>query len=256
MERLREFAELIQTRIQIENNQGMLRNVCEDLAEAVNASLALVDTNGRMLVEVLQPQEDFALRTEMNGEGRNIDFPLNEQLKNIVEMRDDLDIGNLYIKNIAKTELKKYTITVFPVGAKGRRIGTVMLYRAAEGFDEGELTRIQLCSTIISLIISYSLDEAGVEESRKTNAVKAAVGTLSYSEQEAVVHILDELKNNEGLIVTSKVADRVGITRSVIVNALRKLESAEVIESRSLGMKGTYLKVLNELLPYELNKQK
>ncbi len=31
----------------------------------------------------------------------------------------------------------------------------------------------------------------------------------------------------------------------MIVNALRKLESAGVIESRSLGMKGTYLKVLN-----------
>ncbi len=40
------------------------------------------------------------------------------------------------------------------------------------------------------------------------------------------------------VIVASKVADRVGITRSVIVNALRKLESAGVIESRSLGMKG------------------
>lgn len=37
-----------------------------------------------------------------------------------------------------------------------------------------------------------------------------------------------------------------GITRSVIVNALRKLESAGVIESRSLGMKGTYIKVLND----------
>ena len=40
------------------------------------------------------------------------------------------------------------------------------------------------------------------------------------------------------------IADRIGITRSVIVNALRKLESAGIIESRSLGMKGTYLKVL------------
>ncbi|HHU65109.1 MAG TPA: HTH domain-containing protein, partial [Streptococcus sp.] len=42
------------------------------------------------------------------------------------------------------------------------------------------------------------------------------------------------------------IADRIGITRSVIVNALRKLESAGIIESRSLGMKGTYLKVINE----------
>ena len=46
--------------------------------------------------------------------------------------------------------------------------------------------------------------------------------------------------------------DRVGITRSVIVNALRKFESAGVIESRSLGMKGTYIKILNEKLKEEL----
>ena len=39
------------------------------------------------------------------------------------------------------------------------------------------------------------------------------------------------------MLVASKVADKVGITRSVIVNALRKFESAGIIESRSLGLK-------------------
>ena len=61
--------------------------------------------------------------------------------------------------------------------------------------------------------------------------------------KEAIEHIFEELGGNEGLLIASKVADRVGITRSVIVNALRKLESAGVIESRSLGMKGTFIKV-------------
>ncbi len=46
--------------------------------------------------------------------------------------------------------------------------------------------------------------------------------------------------------------NRVGITRSVIVNALRKFESAGVIESRSSGMKGTYIKVLNDVVFDEL----
>jgi len=45
-------------------------------------------------------------------------------------------------------------------------------------------------------------------------------------------HIFEELGGTEGCLVASKVADRVGITRSVIVNALRKFESAGVIESR------------------------
>ena len=55
--------------------------------------------------------------------------------------------------------------------------------------------------------------------------------------------------------MASKIADRVGITRSVIVNALRKFESAGVIESRSSGMKGTYIKVLNDYVFTELEKR-
>ena len=65
-------------------------------------------------------------------------------------------------------------------------------------------------------------------------------------------HIFDELNGTEGILVASKIADRVGITRSVIVNALRKFESAGVIESRSSGMKGTYIKVVNDVVFDEL----
>ena len=75
-----------------------------------------------------------------------------------------------------------------------------------------------------------------------------AIGTLSYSENEAVKRIFEELDGVEGILVASRVADKSSITRSVIVNALRKLESAGVIESRSLGMKGTHIKVINEKL--------
>ena len=39
----------------------------------------------------------------------------------------------------------------------------------------------------------------------------------------------------------------------MIVNALRKFESAGVIESRSSGMKGTYIKVVNEMVFDELD---
>ena len=43
---------------------------------------------------------------------------------------------------------------------------------------------------------------------------------------------------------------------AVIVNALRKFESAGVIESRSSGMKGTYIKVLNDVVFDELKNIK
>ena len=94
------------------------------------------------------------------------------------------------------------------------------------------------------------------EEERRKTVVQMAIGTLSYSEVEAVQQIFKELNGNEGLLVASKIADRSGITRSVIVNALRKLESAGVIESRSLGMKGTHIKVVNSKFHEELAKLK
>ena len=64
------------------------------------------------------------------------------------------------------------------------------------------------------------------------------------------------MQDTEDLIVASKIADKVGITRSVIVNALRKFESAGLIESKSLGMKGTFIKIKNEHLLDEIEKLK
>ena len=88
---------------------------------------------------------------------------------------------------------------------------------------------------------------------RQIQVVKAAINSLSFSELEAIICIFDELGGPEGILIASKVADNVGITRSVIVNALRKFESAGVIESRSSGMKGTYIKVINDYIFEELD---
>jgi transcriptional pleiotropic repressor len=111
-------------------------------------------------------------------------------------------------------------------------------------------------ATVVGMEILRSKSDKIEEEARKKAAVQIALGTLSFSELEAIEHIFDELKGDEGMLVASKIADRVGITRSVIVNALRKFESAGVIESRSLGMKGTYIRVLNDRLLEELDKLK
>ena len=69
-----------------------------------------------------------------------------------------------------------------------------------------------------------------------------------------MIHILEELEGHEGVLVASKIADRFGITRSDVVNALRKLESAGVVETRSSGMKGTYIKVVNDFIFDEITK--
>ena len=120
--------------------------------------------------------------------------------------------------------------------------------------DLEDLVLAEHSTTIVGMEMLRAKQDELEEEARKKAVVQLAIGTLSYSELEAVEHIFNELEGNEGLLVASKIADKVGITRSVIVNALRKFESAGVIESRSLGMKGTHIKILNEKLVEELKK--
>ncbi|HYF95585.1 MAG TPA: GTP-sensing pleiotropic transcriptional regulator CodY [Symbiobacteriaceae bacterium] len=144
-------------------------------------------------------------------------------------------------------------LTIVPVNGGGERLGTLLLTRSGEFADE-DLILAEQAATVTGVEILRAHAGELEEEARKKAAVQIALGTLSYSELEAVQHIFDELEGSEGLLVASKIADRVGITRSVIVNALRKFESAGVIESRSLGMKGTHIKVLNDRLVEELRK--
>ena len=93
-----------------------------------------------------------------------------------------------------------------------------------------------------------SVNEESATDARKRQVVKLAISTLSSSELIAMKAVLNELDGFEGILVASRIADKVGITRSVIVNALRKFESANIIETRSSGMKGTYIKVVNDLV--------
>lgn len=144
--------------------------------------------------------------------------------------------------------------TVVPIFGAGERLGTIILARLDQSFEDDDLVLAEYGATVVGMQVLYQKSRSIEDEVRSATAVQMAVSTLSYSELKAVQAIFDALDGDEGRLTASNIADQIGITRSVIVNALRKLESAGVIESRSLGMKGTYLKVLNHRFKDELFK--
>jgi transcriptional pleiotropic repressor len=147
--------------------------------------------------------------------------------------------------------------TIVPIIVSGQRQGTLVLTKFNnQEFDYEDTILAEYGAMVIGMEILRARSERIEDEARQKAAVQIAIGTLSYSEQEAIEHIFAELNGKEALLVASKIADRVGITRSVIVNALRKFESAGVIETKSLGMKGTYIRVLNDNLLEELAKRR
>ncbi|MEA4830682.1 MAG: GTP-sensing pleiotropic transcriptional regulator CodY, partial [Enterococcus thailandicus] len=144
--------------------------------------------------------------------------------------------------------------TVVPIFGAGERLGTIILSRMEQAFTDDDLVLAEYGATVVGMQILYQQSRSIEEDVRSATAVQMAINTLSYSELKAVQAIFHALDGDEGRLTASNIADEIGITRSVIVNALRKLESAGIIESRSLGMKGTYLKVLNSRFKEELAK--
>ena len=153
-------------------------------------------------------------------------------------------------------DINKYRAIITPIDIAGERLGTLFVYKSDCQYDIDDIILCEYGTTVVGLEMMRSVNEENAEETRKIQIVKSAISTLSFSELEAITHIFDEMDGKEGILVASKIADRVGITRSVIVNALRKFESAGVIESRSSGMKGTYIKVLNDYIFDELEEIK
>lgn len=145
--------------------------------------------------------------------------------------------------------------TVVPIYGAGERLGTIILSRIMASFSEDDLVLAEYSATVVGMQFLYQQSRSIEDDIRSATAVQMAIGTLSYSELKAVQAIFEALEGDEGRLTASNIADKIGITRSVIVNALRKLESAGIIESRSLGMKGTYLKILNQRFKEELQKQ-
>ncbi len=234
------------------------KDVADVLKNVIHANIYISDRTGKILGFSLV--DEFECELMVNQVLKNSHFPedYNEKLLSVDESRVNLHqkCNDCVFLNEVDCLFTNKITTIVPIVGGGKRLGTLLLARFAEEFDPGDLILAEYGATVVGMEILRSKAEKIEEEARNKAIVQLAIGTLSYSEMEAVEHIFEELNGDEGLLVASKIADQLGITRSVIVNALRKFESAGVIESRSLGMKGTYIKVKNPYLLDQLAKRK
>lgn len=236
--------------------QVSFNDLCKALSQVLNANVYTLSRKGRVLGYALGSSEECQfLKNEILAD-RMFPEEYNNQLLSITDTKENQENEEnvCVLSNNEKCQMGTKYSTIVPVFGSGERLGTLILGKYNEAFTEEDMVLAEYGATVIGLEILRSKQGEIEEEARKKAVVQMAIGTLSYSELEAVEHIFKELEGTEGLLIASKIADKVGITRSVIVNALRKFESAGVIESRSLGMKGTHIKILNDKLMEELKK--
>lgn len=235
------------------SSKVVFNDICQVMREILISNVLVISRKGKVLG--IGNAEGIDVITELidNTVGGFIDPMLNERLLGVLSTKENVNLETLGFEN---EDIKRVQAIVTPIEIAGERLGTLFIYKCDEQYDIDDIILCEYGTTVVGLEMLRAVNEESAEESRKISVVKSAISTLSFSEMEAITHIFDELNGMEGILVASKIADRVGITRSVIVNALRKFESAGVIESRSSGMKGTYIKVLNDVVFEEIEELK
>ena len=237
------------------SNSGkvVFNDICTVLCDILSSNMLVISKKGKVLGIGETASVDSLGDLLVDDVGSFIDNVLNERLLTVLSTKENVNLETLGFEGAI---VEKYQAIITPIEIAGERLGTLFMYKCNEPYDIDDIILCEYGTTVVGLEMLRAVNEENAEESRKLAVVKSAISTLSFSEMEAIIHIFDELDGMEGVLVASKIADRVGITRSVIVNALRKFESAGVIESRSSGMKGTYIKVLNDVVFDEIKKLK
>lgn len=225
------------------------------LSEVISSNVYIITVDGSVL------GSGFSQEFMLHEEGRfNSLLPedYNQKLLSVNQSVANEDVTSPFSMVPAEwTSLfPQMMTTIVPINAAGSRLGTLVLLRAYGTFETEDLILAEIGATVIGMKIVRHRTEQIENEVRDKTFAKIALSSLSYSEQIAIEKIMEHLDAKEGLLVASQLADQAGLTRSVIVNALRKLASAGVLESRSLGMKGTYIRVLNDKFQSELAKWK
>jgi len=213
----------------------VFNDICDAMKQVLDSNVYVLSRRGKIL-GIGVADADFATGEFLGGRvGEFADSKLNDRLAAILSTKENVNLATLgFSEDVSRSN----QAIVTPITIAGERYGTLFICKSNDKsvYSIDDIILCEYGAAVVGLEMVRSVSEESAEEKRRANGVQAAISTLSASEVEAMISVFDELSGLEGILVASRVADRVGITRSVIVNALRKLESAGVIVSKSSGM--------------------
>lgn len=219
-------------------------DICQVLCGILDSKVFIISRKGKVLgtcdkdfLPVLDLLEDKV--------GSFVDEDFLERLLNVLSTKE-----NVLLSSLGFTDKKLQTCRgiITPIVIGGKRFGSLFMYKASGEYDIDDIILAEYGATVVGLELLRSVNEEKDESQRRKLQAKNALECLSITEKKSVCCVLSKLDGFEGMLNASLIAKEHGITRSVIVNALRKLESSGAIVTRSAGVKGTYVKVVNKSL--------
>ena len=226
----------------------------------------LLDDIGTMARELLDAQVHILSAdgqllgcTACAGDGcrlndRQSALRIAQSLTALTDTRITVDKNGVCPFREGSCSFKERTHIVIPLYFASGRIGTLVCTRDGDNRDELYQALCKILAMLCSMAVYNDSRQKQQADQREYSSAQQALASLSFTERKAVDAVFRFLQEQtgsgnsglpHGLLNASEIAKREGITRSVIASAIKKLESAGMLSVKSLGMKGTYISLLN-----------
>ena len=213
-------------------------DLCRLLGELLESSVYVISNKGKIL-DINQMPDDTPHSFFPSSEGQYMDAKMAKRFLEVLSTKENV---NLEFMGFPREVSEEIQAMIAPVYIAGKRLGTLFLARRTRCYGIEDIILTEYSTTVVGLEMMRAVSEEDDFASRKKQEI------------ESILHILSPLEKST--IVTSRLAKEVGITLTVIVNALKKVESAGLIQTKSYGVKGTHIKVMNDKIYTDFVTQK
>lgn len=215
-------------------------DICEVMSDILDADILLVAKSGKVLGTGLIPGVPQVPDLAQYVTGSRVNAKIAQRFNNVLSTSENSDLELLGIENPNHCHC-----LLTPVILSCSHLATLLVVFDRDKLGVDDVILCEFGATVIGLEINRSLKEEKASELRDEQNVKVIMTTLSHSEVKALCEILRRVRDGENLIVGTAVADKLGVARASVVNALKKCTSAGILDTRSGGRNGTLIRVLN-----------
>ena len=126
--------------------------------------------------------------------------------------------------------------------AIGSNVALFLLFRVNRKFTEADHIGCAYTRTLFALL--ETMLRAQKSEALSDSSMNDVLRSMTYYEIMVMKEILNAVEGDEGVFIGVNIAKSLGCSRSIAVQAIKKMSIAGIIEASSLGMRGTRIKIL------------
>lgn len=230
-------------------------DLCKRLSSVLSANIYLFEPDGRIFSYATSDK----FFCEYNEDSLKANF-LPREYQNMFKQGNDTrfnmyeEIPTCTCEGVKECIFNNRYYCMMPVFYNYQKKAGILLIRYGDAFSNDEEVLCEYTSAIVSLDLMRAEQERIRQQSLQMARAQLAADALSFSELVAANAALSTLPQDsqEGIVMLNTVSSQIYVTHSTVSGALKKLETAGVIKTKSMGVKGKLIRVTNPYLVEEI----